>query len=500
MVEGALNYKKFVGNVCLHRELAFERRFLRRNLRHILDSHEKELRQLSNDAPHEDMIANEKRAAGWNFPTREMLEDLMRGQKPILRVEALQIRHPRSKARIARRSKDRAKDAESLDWLPRPDAGCRLPCQVGITVLDTRTSKQRIHVDSRLAIITQEDSGERHPHFNIELDRPFLIELDNFFVVEDTGTNGYRHWKRTVTAKYVLEISIQCQDSDDTAELLSRIEGKDATGYHNAPGNEGVLKATWENLPDCPLENTLMTLRRAKGHKSLEPDYKLEVAMGWKRKQNTVLERYNRRSLQVRTPSRQLPTPSASDDLDKTPKVYVITYNFKENLTTRTYTVEGLICPFCRDEREHTSFERLQLHCMTYHDHFKFESSDSPKAAESSSRIRRTVWISLGEKPHERQSVTGADIRANWIAPKRPFNVSAHVRGEDDWTSRGRVKAGTKRGRLQKDKDRDYGFTAAPQAILKRPAPDDVEDLLEQKPKKAPSALRAWRELLPHNK
>jgi hypothetical protein len=39
------------------------------------------------------MNANEKREAGWDYPTAEMLKDLLKGQKPMLRLDALQVRH-----------------------------------------------------------------------------------------------------------------------------------------------------------------------------------------------------------------------------------------------------------------------------------------------------------------------------------------------------------------------------------------------------------------------
>ena len=482
MVEGQANFKKFVGNVCLHRELGVGRRFLRRNLRHILDTHEKLLQQTSNDALRQDMIANEKRSSGWDFPTREMLDDLMRGQKPILQVDSLQVRHHRSKAIVQKRSEREQNDETGLDWLPQPGAEFRLPCQVGITVLDTRTSKQRIYVDTRPGTITEE-RGERHPHYDIELDRPFLIELDKLFVVTDAGTNGFRHWKRTVTAKYVLEVTIQCQDSDDTAEFLSKIEGRDPSNYHNAPGNEGVLRASWESLPECPPEGYLMALRRAKGHKSIEPDYRLEVKMGWARKRDSPLERYNKKFAHVHAPSRQLPTPSASDDMDKTPLSYTITYNFQDGQVTRSTTIEGLFCPLCHHSREHSSFERLQLHCMTYHDHFKFESEEA-EAKGASSTVRKIVWISLSEQPVGKPIGGGPDIRSSWIAPRRPFNVSAHVRGEDDWTGSGRTKTGTRRGRQGKDRERVYDSQPTSQPVRKRPAPEEVEDIPERSPKR----------------
>ena len=86
------------------------------------------------------MIANEKRISGWDFPTREMLEDLMVGEKPVLGLESLQIRHPRSKTSIKKRSHKRSNNAEGLDWLPDPDVDFTWPCRIGISVLDTRST------------------------------------------------------------------------------------------------------------------------------------------------------------------------------------------------------------------------------------------------------------------------------------------------------------------------------------------------------------------------
>ena len=45
----------------------------------------------------EEMVANEKRESGWDYPTKEMLQDLLRGQKPVLRIDGLQIRAVRGK-------------------------------------------------------------------------------------------------------------------------------------------------------------------------------------------------------------------------------------------------------------------------------------------------------------------------------------------------------------------------------------------------------------------
>ena len=96
-------HRKFVGTACLYRHLASRPPpFLRRNLESALDRHAELLARSRSAAATtvvdatrggEMSIANEKREAGWDYPTAEMLKDLLKGQRPMLRLDALQIRH-----------------------------------------------------------------------------------------------------------------------------------------------------------------------------------------------------------------------------------------------------------------------------------------------------------------------------------------------------------------------------------------------------------------------
>jgi len=40
-----------------------------------------------------EMSANEMREAGWDYPTAEMLKDLLKGRRPVLRMDGLRVRH-----------------------------------------------------------------------------------------------------------------------------------------------------------------------------------------------------------------------------------------------------------------------------------------------------------------------------------------------------------------------------------------------------------------------
>jgi len=100
MVETTLQ-RKTVANACLYGYLAAQPGpFLRRNWNLALDQHERRLTAQKRSAPginalftkdQEEMVANERRRAGWDYPTKEMLEDLRKGQAPVLILDAVQL-------------------------------------------------------------------------------------------------------------------------------------------------------------------------------------------------------------------------------------------------------------------------------------------------------------------------------------------------------------------------------------------------------------------------
>ena len=92
---------RIVANASLHAYLATQpRSFLRRNWNLALDQHETRL--FARKGPkadidalvtqsQEEMVANERRRSGWDYPTKEMLEDLRKGQAPVLILDDIQL-------------------------------------------------------------------------------------------------------------------------------------------------------------------------------------------------------------------------------------------------------------------------------------------------------------------------------------------------------------------------------------------------------------------------
>ena len=486
MTEDANRQKRATGSACfaLHRNsIQLRPRFLRRNLRYILDSHERLLHPELNERASEDMIANEKRDWGWDFPTTEMLEEYMNGNTPILQLESLQIRSPGSKTSVRKRRHDEhSNQADGLEWLPPPDADNVWPCTVGVAVSipkDNQSSRRQIHFESVPATLIRCARDDKRPSFDVWLAKPLFIRIEKLFVVTDSGGNGTRSWKRTITASYQLDITVQCEDSEDSSNFLGLLESKDASSYHGAPGSEAVLKATWNDLPACPPHVKMLPLKRAKGHKSLELDHKMGVAMGWISRRD-YLNTYNKVWAAKRDSSRQLPTPSASDDMEKVGKRYSIAWKFRDTSATKVMTVQSVSCPICKDSRDYDQISRLMLHCMHHHPQFSFEREDEINEPDSPI-FRATIWLDAAPQAHDKPN-EDEDVNISWVAPSRPFNIKAYIRGEDDWT--GQVRSKSKKGGARQAKEKEVSSVLPPQPSRKRPAPEEVEDLPEHKAKK----------------
>lgn len=490
MVEDASNQKKSIANGCrnVHRELyPLNPRFLRRNIRQILDSHAKVLRQVSgaSAAPHEDMVADARCDWGWDFPDSKMLDAFVTEDKPILQIESLQLRGPDSKARALRHSRQstRSVGIDDLEWLPDPQSDAFWPCTVSIAVSRPQNSRQKTFYKSVSAKVLQTPSNGQHANFEVKFDRPFFMEVLDIFAPLDSSRHGERSWKKMVTPPYSIELAIHCQDSDDSAELLSRLESRSVSSYKNTPSSESVLKATWEQFPTCPRDDELLTIRRPQGHRSLELACKMQVGMGWINKREHRLRKYNKLFESKVDEIRQLPTPSASDDMEKAVKGFKIVFKLKDNSSSNSkiFEVRSLTCPLCREAKDYGYFDRLILHCKTHHSHFDFVPSLDVDNSDSST-FRATVVMTIAR--HFEKQDDEEEAGMNWMAPNRPFNIVAHNRGEDNWTGEARMKSRRGTGRHPRD---NKTATATPPLALpsrKRPAPDEVEDLPQHQPKR----------------
>ncbi|TKA74879.1 hypothetical protein B0A55_05036 [Friedmanniomyces simplex] len=461
--------RKFAANACLYHTLAVRepRLFLQRNLNTVLNAHQ-QLQLLTTrggaaaDASAASaastfeamMIANERRKAGWDFPTREMLGDLTRGRRPVLRIERLGLR-------LRSGSKGggggcgggtrqvRPGDVE-LDWLPDPNVGLRSPCHVLVTVLDTRTAaKKEVVRVTRGCVVVQHVHDNGESSFDVELAQSILIELDQLLVETESGSNGFRHWKRTTTAKYSLEVTIHCQDSEQSAELLGRLHSRPVEHYKGVPASESRVKAVWEDLPSCPPTGHLLPLKRAQGHKATGLQYGMDISMGWSRRKDSPLELYNRSR---ENQNNQLPTPSSSDVQESSvakEKQHIVRYVRHMGVETWATVEEGLRCIFCANaarggradmylsksalKESATTLDRLLLHYWSCHGFYEWQKVATPVS------FAEQELVTIEIRPKKRHNAAPAAFDSpreeySWIAPDRPFDIKAHIAGDERWT------------------------------------------------------------------
>lgn len=211
----------------------------------------------------------------------------------------------------------------------------------------------------------------------------------------------------------------------------------------------------------------------------VSPEYKMELSMGWTRKRESPLgplERYNRAFAEAIGHNTQLLTPS-SEGVESGPR-HAITYKFCEGPNPRLKKVDGLRCPLCRERPK--SFPRLLLHCSTFHDHFRFDVDETEQdPAPDSSVVNKTILLSVStQQEYEKTTEQGADEEIfQWVAPERPFELQAHLRGDYSWTGYTKAKAAKRRGRHAGAHSKDAQPATGPRAVIKRPAPEEVLDV-----------------------
>jgi len=335
------------------------------------------------------------------------------------------------------------------DWLPAAHQEFSTSCQVCVSVLEHTTGStcpSQIHIDTISGEVRSLENLRGEQHFDVQLDHPFIIPISTIYVSVGSGkTGGDVTWRRSIPAQYELMVEIKCQDLEESAEFLALVENRLPSDYHGSlVATEGVLSAKWKELPNCPASDHLLGISRLQEDKRLTDfKYGMALSVGWSRKCDSPLVRYNRlRQHEGKDHQDQLPTPSASEGSDRHGPRYVVKYVLQIS-EERTHVVSGLKCPICSATRvtpEYSSFARLQLHLLTWHDHFRPEVLEEEKIDDAGGIIY-TVRLWSTERPVDdvRELSEGEDDL--WIAPSKPFDQSAYLKDQDTWTGHTQPKA-----------------------------------------------------------
>lgn len=348
------------------------------------------------------------------------------------------------------------------DWLPAATHGFSARCHVSVSVLDSTTGSTHpltVHANTVSGRVYSVGDLQVGTHLEVQLDEPFIVPIDKIYVSVNSGRTGDDvTWRRSIPAQYELLVEIKCQDLEDSAELMAVVENESASDCHDILlANEGILFAKWKYLPDCPASDRLLGISRVKENKRVKClDYGMALSVGWSRRRDSPLVRYNRlRQHGDRDHQIQLPTPSASEASDRQVPRHVIKYTFQA-AEERSHIVQGLNCPICSALRvtpEYPSFARLQLHLLTWHDHFRPEVVEEEQSDDSAS-MHYTVRLWPAEKPTELAQELSQGEQHAWIAPRRPFDQTAYLNGQDVWTGHAQPRA-IRRAHNKRNRDRE---------------------------------------------
>lgn len=412
--------KNFAGKVSLYRVLdkRSPRTFLRRNIRDALDSHDHDLAREKSNATGIQDKGEQLLRTEWEPPSDRTMGELAQTSMPELRISSLHMRASNSALR-------RPRNSEEPSWLPKAGQSVRA-CQVRVLMRDIRNgtpSGNILYSELRQGRIIGHDNSNKRATFEIQLETPFDINIQQLQQPTPSFT-GPGPWGRAIENDCVLEFDIQFQESESAAEFLSTIEDRPLSDYHDTAASEGIVKARWSKLPHLPQGGELLQLKRSKGHKSIELRYGLEVVMAWSPRPASALTRHSRAVRRRREQLRQLPTP-VSDDLDagrNSHDTCIIKYIFNPGtFEMRSVVFRNLKCLFCRSSYEQSSFERLQLHYLTHHDHLNYhteELGDDLKVVRITNKDDEDV-----QEGHE----------FAWEAPQRPFNTRAYLGDDQSW-------------------------------------------------------------------
>ncbi|KAF2213169.1 hypothetical protein CERZMDRAFT_84057 [Cercospora zeae-maydis SCOH1-5] len=492
--------RQFIAKTQLYRDInKLPRRFLRRNLTRIFDSH---------DALHPGNVDASERADGvrgrarWEPPPDAMMVKSIEASTPRLTLDSFLLR-PHGSQFLSRDSVNQRPvqhDDDGPEWLPHPD-NAPIPCQVSVYIHCKQLAQTKVYHETRNAQIFRCGGPDGRPVFDVRLQRPFLIEADQLKVNKERVRDGARsYWERKLTDRYTLEIAVSCSNSHDAAGLLAEIQGAKASDYADTMLKEMAFRAVWGDpntntittdpgLPTLPPRDSLLRLTRAHGHRSSSLKYGLQPNMSWNPDTNeSIITTYNRQLRRLRN-ARQMPTPSPSEDADPFSRSKFdrssVRYQFRKgDYIHRSVHMTELRCIFCPNDREQSSIERLYGHYATHHEHFTIQIEDDDEDPNV-----RIMWMQLNEEPREPCKESS---HFSWQATGKVFDAQdylyRHARGEKTGWEPEEHDARQKTLQAQQRPIQGRGRRARPlvhaPAVLELPhkkrkdlPPDQVEDL-----------------------
>ncbi|KAM3423536.1 hypothetical protein BST61_g964 [Cercospora zeina] len=434
--------RQFIAKTQLYHDIdKLPRRFLRRNLNRIFDSH---------DALHHGNVNASERAdearrrARWKPPPDSIMVKSVEASTPRLTIDSFLLRAYGSQF-LSRDSVNQLPiphDEDGPDWLPHPESA-PIPCQVSVYIHCKQLAQTKVYHETRSAQIFRFGGPDGRLVFDVRLQRPFSIETDQLKVNKERFRDGAgSYWERKMTDTYTLEVAVSCSNSDDAASLLAEIQGAKASDYADTTLKQMALRAVWGDpntntttsdpgFPTLPPRDSLLRLIRSHAHGTSTLKYGLQPNMSWNSDTNeSILATYNRQLRRLRN-ARQMPTPSPSEDADPFSRGKFdrssVRYQFRKgDYIHRSVQMSELRCIFCPNDRAHESIERLYGHYSTHHEHFNIQVEGDDEDPNVT-----IMWMQLKEEPREPSKESS---HFSWQATGKVFDAKEylykHARGE----------------------------------------------------------------------
>lgn len=394
--------------------------FLQRNVRQVLEGHQKQLtmqRALRTgkmavlDMPSRSGLSSS--STGLTCPEKHDLQAAIEQAKPAhLRVwpkalERLDVEYVAEEGPIIR---------QDPDWLPEPD-GLRISCTVGCMCYGARASPQPFFQETRRATLTKVRDSRGHYRLMIDVDEPFCIEAERLYA---------RDYRTSTYAANSVKVAVIFHSTADAQQVATELDLTDPARKETTE-----LRATWQNLPDCPPPGRPLKLSRlgsSADDRSLISGWGCRVDIAWNERTESALEIYSKQSRNPTAMHTAAPNPPSA------PQRYRVTYNYTgDALQTRSIVSHSLKCVFCVSKLPHSSFEALHFHYLMNHSHFAYRIGNGPPKFPNVTH--KTITVEIAPPEHRKRSVPPLNGELNWVRPNRPFDMTSYLKENDrSWT------------------------------------------------------------------
>lgn len=461
---GLTESKKYGGNGALYMKIdrSRQRTFLRRNITQALEQHAQAVRT-SQRATNEG-TSNCAGGKIWSFPDQATLATLAEKKKAILKIDIRKLVPPRrtnpSDEIVPPRKKARLLTAN-----------CRLIFKLYTTRHGQRRNdkkdKEDVIYDSRAAILQAYRNERGEEIFSVDMEKPLFVEHDKFNIF----TTHERGYKAAPADTHTIMVYLAFPDPDDMELVVPVLNNN----KNVLPGNYGKIYAKWRKLPLCPGKGRALPMFMVSAGDTYDLSYEMEMDIGWHVSKETAMQSYNRALRCVR--GLQLPSPISEPE---TPAKTRFAWMFKDQMRAKAIVLEGFLCLFC-NKRDYRSMDRLHHHLRVDHDIFTVKLEEVRDRYSYGFEVIIEIDVSNKYSDH-RSSNNVADPReVDWIAPARPFDLKAYLKGDDSWIATGH---GLKR------KNRQAKPLPLPQGAVRPRKPSEVQDMprVERRTYRVPKA------------